>query len=93
MAVLEGIVSAISFCRRLKVTGSFETAVEEMGKVLFIQGKVIPVTTPGASEMVLNNRKLLEGEKEVYLSQQIDQGYTSVYSGLPKQTLMRLLRL
>ena len=28
-----------------KVTGSFEKAVEEMGKILFIQGKVIPVTT------------------------------------------------
>ena len=28
-----------------KVTGSFEKAVEEMGKILFIKGKVIPVTT------------------------------------------------
>lgn len=26
-----------------KVTGSFEKAVEEMGKILFIKGKVIPV--------------------------------------------------
>src|SRR3990172_4352818 len=28
-----------------KVTGSFEKAVEEMGRILFIRGKVIPVTT------------------------------------------------
>lgn len=63
-----------------KVTGSFERAVEEMGKILFIQGKVIPVTTHQVRlKMLLNNRILLEGEKEVYLSQEIDQGYTSIY--------------
>ncbi len=63
-----------------KVTGSFEKAVEEMGKILFIKGKVIPVTTHQVRlKMLLNNRKLLEGEKEVYLSQEIDQGYKSIY--------------
>ncbi len=63
-----------------KVTGSFEKAVEEMGKILFIQGKVIPVTTHEVRlKMLLNNRTLLEGEKEVYLSQEIDQGYKSIY--------------
>ena len=63
-----------------KVTGSFEKAVEEMGKILFIQGKVIPVTTHQVRlKMLLNNRRLLEGEKEVYLSQEIDQGYKSIY--------------
>lgn len=63
-----------------KVTGSFEVAVEEMGKVLSIRGKVIPVTTHQVRlKMVLNNRRLLEGEKEVYLSQEIDQGYKSIY--------------
>lgn len=63
-----------------KVTGSFEKAVEEMGKILFIKGKVIPVTTHQVRlKMLLNNRQLLEGEKEVYLSQEIDQGYTSIY--------------
>lgn len=63
-----------------KVTGSFEKAVEEMGKILFIQGKVIPVTTHQVRlKMLLANRKLLEGEKEVYLSQEIDQGYKSIY--------------
>jgi uncharacterized cofD-like protein len=63
-----------------KVTGSFEKAVEEMGKILFIQGKVIPVTMHQVRlRMILNNRKILEGEKEIYLSQEIDQGYKSIY--------------
>ena len=63
-----------------KVTGSFEKAVEEMGRILFIKGKVIPVTTNQVRlKMILNNRKLLEGEKEIYLSQEIDQGYKNIY--------------
>jgi uncharacterized cofD-like protein len=63
-----------------KVTGSFEKAVEEAGKILYIKGKVIPVTTNQVRlKMVLNNRRVLEGEKEVYLSQEIDQGYKSIY--------------
>ncbi|MDE3047801.1 MAG: YvcK family protein, partial [Verrucomicrobiota bacterium] len=63
-----------------KVTGSFEKAVEEAGKILYIRGKVIPVTTHQVRlKMVLNNRKVLEGEKEVYLSKEIDQGYKTIY--------------
>lgn len=63
-----------------KVTGSFEKAVEEAGKILFIKGKVIPVTTHQVRlKMVLNDRKVLEGEKEIYLSQEIDQGYKTIY--------------
>lgn len=63
-----------------KVTGSFEKAVEEAGKILYIKGKVIPVTTHQTRlKMVLNNSKILEGEKEVYLSQEIDQGYQKIY--------------
>ena len=63
-----------------KVTGSFEKAVEEAGKILYIRGKVIPVTTNQVRlKMVLNNRKILEGEKDIYLSQEIDQGYKSMY--------------
>lgn len=63
-----------------KVTGSFEKAVEEAGKILAIRGKVIPVTTNQVRlKMLLNNRKVLEGEKEVYLSREIDQGYKSIY--------------
>lgn len=63
-----------------KVTGSFEKAVEEVGRILFIKGKVIPVTTHQVRlKMLLNNRQILEGEKEIYLSQEIDQGYKSIY--------------
>ncbi len=63
-----------------KVTGSFEKAVEEAGKILYIKGKVIPVTTNQTRlKMVLKNSKILEGEKEVYLSQEIDQGYRTIY--------------
>ena len=63
-----------------KVTGSFEKAVEEMGKILLIKGKVIPITTHQVRlKMILNNRKVLEGEKEIYLSQEIDQGYKNIY--------------
>lgn len=63
-----------------KVTGSFEKAVEEASKILSIKGKVIPVTTHQVRlKMVLNNRKVLEGEKEIYLSQEIDQGYKTIY--------------
>ncbi|MBS0624970.1 MAG: YvcK family protein [Verrucomicrobia bacterium] len=63
-----------------KVTGSFERAVEEAGKILYIKGKVIPVTTHQVRlKMVLNNRKVLEGEKDIYLSQEIDQGYKTIY--------------
>ncbi len=63
-----------------KVTGSFELAVEEVGKIMAIKGNVIPVTTHHTRlRMVLKNKKILEGEKEVYLSQEIDQGYESIY--------------
>ena len=63
-----------------KVTGSFEKAVEEMGRILFIQGKVIPVTTHQVRlKMILNDRRILEGEKEVYLSEEIDRGYKLGY--------------
>ncbi len=63
-----------------KVTGSFEKAVEEVGKILYIKGKVIPVTTHHVHlKMILKDRTVLEGEKEVYLSQKIDQGYKSIF--------------
>ena len=63
-----------------KVTGSFEKAVEEAGKILYIKGKVIPVTTHQVRlKMVLNSRRILESEKEIYLSQEIDQGYKTIY--------------
>lgn len=63
-----------------KVTGSFEKAVEEAGKILYINGKVIPVTMNQVRlKMVLNNRQVLEGEKEVYLSHEIERGYKTMY--------------
>lgn len=63
-----------------KVTGSFEKAVEEMGRILYIKGKVIPVTTHQVRlKMVLKDRKVLEGERAIYLSDQIDKGYSSLF--------------
>lgn len=63
-----------------KVTGSFERAVEEAGRILYIKGKVIPVTLNQVHlKMILNNSKILEGEGEIYLSQDIHQGYKSIY--------------
>ncbi len=63
-----------------KVTGSFEKAVEEAGKILFIKGKVIPVTTHQVRlKMILKNCQVLEGEREIYLSQEIEKGYSSIY--------------
>lgn len=63
-----------------KVTGSFEKAVEEAGRILYIRGKVLPVTVHQTRlKMVLNDRRILDGEREIYLSQQIDQGYKSIF--------------
>lgn len=63
-----------------KVTGSFEKAVEEAGRILSIKGKVIPVTTHQVRlKMVLKNKKVLEGEGQIYLSSEIDKGYESIY--------------
>lgn len=63
-----------------KVTGSFEKAVEEVGRILRIKGKVIPVTThPVYLRMQLLNKALLAGEREIYFSQDISQGYSNIY--------------
>jgi uncharacterized cofD-like protein len=63
-----------------KVTGSFEKAVEEAGKILFIKGKVIPVTLNQVHlKMILQNRKVLETEEEIYLCQEIYKGYETIY--------------
>ena len=63
-----------------KVTGSFEKAVEEVGKILYIKGKVIPVTTHQVRlKMILKNCQLLEGEREIYMSHEIENGYSSIY--------------
>lgn len=63
-----------------KVTGSFEKAVEEVGKILAIKGKVIPATTNQIRlKMVLKNGTILQGENEVYHSSEIATGYDSIY--------------
>ncbi|KPK31815.1 MAG: hypothetical protein AMS24_05440 [Chlamydiae bacterium SM23_39] len=63
-----------------KVTGSFEKAIKQVGEILVIKGKVIPVTMNKVHlKMILNNRKILEGESEIYLSKEIDQGYKNLF--------------
>lgn len=63
-----------------KVTGSFEQAVEAAGKILRIKGRVIPVTTTKTRlKMLLTNGKLLNGEREVNASHEIEQGYEKIY--------------
>lgn len=63
-----------------KVTGSFDRAVEEMGRIMVIKGKVIPVTTNKVYlKMILRNNKMLEGEHEIDISTEIDRGFQSIY--------------
>lgn len=63
-----------------KVTGSFEKAVEEAGKILSIKGKVVPVTTHQVRlKMILNNDVFLDGEKEISLSHQVYLGFKNIY--------------
>src|SRR3990167_1721383 len=63
-----------------KVTGSFDRAVEEMGRIMAIKGKVIPVTTNKVHlKMILHNNKILEGEHEIDISAEIDKGFQSIY--------------
>lgn len=63
-----------------KVTGSFEKAIEETGKILLIKGKVVPVTTnPVRLKMILNSGKVLNGEGEIFTSKEVDKGYKKIY--------------
>lgn len=63
-----------------KVSGSFEGAVEEVGKILSIHGKVLPVTTHQVRlKMSLKDGTILEGEKNIYLSDKIIQGYKEIF--------------
>ncbi len=63
-----------------KVTGSFEKAVEEMGRVMSIKGKVIPVTTHQVRlKMILNSGKVLEGEGQIFTSTEIEKGFSSIF--------------
>jgi uncharacterized cofD-like protein len=73
-----------------KVTGSFEKAVEEVGKILFIKGKVIPVTTHFVRlKMILKSCQVLEGEKEIYLLKRSKKGIAaSIWSRILKPIRM-----
>jgi uncharacterized cofD-like protein len=63
-----------------KVTGSFERAIEEAGKILSIKGKVLPVTTNHVRlKMILNDGEILDGEGNIYASTKIKDGYKSIY--------------
>lgn len=63
-----------------KVTGNFEKAVDEVGKILVISGKVIPVTTNHVHlQMVLKDGKMLVGESAIYKSTSIENGYSSIF--------------
>jgi uncharacterized cofD-like protein len=63
-----------------KVTGSFEKAVEEVGKILSIKGKVLPVTTNKVRlHMILENGQVLRGEREILLSKTPLIGFKSIY--------------
>lgn len=63
-----------------KVTGNFESAIEELGFILNMKGKVIPVTTTKTHlEMVLKGGEVLKGEEEIYSSEKIDNGYEKIY--------------
>ncbi|OGY53619.1 MAG: hypothetical protein A2912_01190 [Candidatus Buchananbacteria bacterium RIFCSPLOWO2_01_FULL_40_23b] len=63
-----------------KVTGSFEKAVEEVGKILSIEGKVIPVTANQVRlHMILEDGTLLRGECEILLAKRSLLGFKSIY--------------
>ena len=63
-----------------KVTGSFETAVEETGKILSIRGKVIPVTTNQVRlQMLMEDGKLLHGESEILMFKHPLTQFKSLY--------------
>ena len=63
-----------------KVTGSFQKAVEEVGKILSIKGKVVPVTmNPVRLKMILKDCSVLHGEREVDCAKCIDKGYSSLF--------------
>ncbi len=63
-----------------KVTGNFERAVEEAGKILSIKGKVIPITTHQVRlYMELAGGRTLRGEREILLAQEQLPGFRRIY--------------
>ena len=63
-----------------KVSGNFERAIDELGRILNMRGKVIPVTTDHVRlQMLLKDKTLLDGEKKIYLSDRIIDGYEKIW--------------
>ncbi len=63
-----------------KVTGSFEKSIEEVGKILTIKGKVLPVTINQVRlHMVLKNGRQLHGEREILLAKESLLNYRTIY--------------
>lgn len=63
-----------------KITGSFEEAVEKVGEIIKIKGKVIPVTTNKVSlKMLLKDGTLLNGQHEISLNENVHKGFTNLY--------------
>jgi uncharacterized cofD-like protein len=63
-----------------KITGSFEEAIEEVGKIIKIKGRVLPVTTNKVTlKMLLKNGKLLKGQHEISISEEVCNGFTNLY--------------
>lgn len=57
-----------------KTSGGFQKAVEEAGKILNIKGEVIPITESDVKLiMKLKNKKVLNGENEIFLNYEIEK--------------------
>ena len=53
-----------------RITGDFEKAIDEAGKILKIQGKVVPVTLKNSKLMAeLEDGKIIEGESNIDIPQ------------------------
>lgn len=62
----EHVFGNIFMLTLLKVTGSYEKAIEEIGKILAINGKVYPCTLENVNLCAeLENGKIIEGEEEI----------------------------
>ncbi len=57
-----------------RMTGSLEQAIDRLGKVLGIKGKIYPVTLDSANiKALLNNNEEIEGEEEIINCQQVSK--------------------
>ena len=57
-----------------KMAGNLETAIDIIGKILNIKGRIIPVTLENANiEVLLNNNQLIKGEENIINCQQLSK--------------------